>query len=124
MLCCRVLRYVVVLCVLGEGEEGGGVYASNIRVHVHNTGVFSVSHHTHTTPTPTPTTRDTAHTTTQHHHTHTPHINLMLAAQVASTLENSPGPDTARIDRMFALYSTGMAVLSWQSDLHVCEDVW
>ena len=43
---------------------------------------------------------------THHHHSHShshTHNNNQLAAQFASTRENSPGLDTVRIDRLFAL---------------------
>ena len=99
--------------------RGAGAHRDVLNVH---TGVFQrVTPNTpqHHTPTTTMDTHSTQHNTTQHnttqhntttptHYTHQSYApkdgEAEPAAQFAPTKENSPGLDTVRIDRLFALF--------------------
>ena len=100
-------------CGLGAGTHGNILNVHTWvfqRVTPHHTAPHRTTPHTHTTTT----TATATHTTTN-----------QLAAQCAPKRENSPGPDTVRIDRLKALSSFSlwwsMTVLCRWSDLSGME---
>ena len=98
--------------------RGAGTRADVLNVHTRVFQRVTPQHHNTTTPHTHTTTPPQHHPTPPYHHTrhstqhnttppHTHHTKknggVELAAQFASTRENSPGLDTVRIDRLFAL---------------------